>query len=151
MTEDSTGDKNRKYVDSLPQPLEVVTYSDSKNVQYLIRGTDRFKLGQSTYLYQDDRNSVLHYNRDLNYEESYLDKISKIINALRYRKLELEDNISSYKNIDLDRVSELYCNDDWYYIIYTNGVVETYSFSFDERSKDELDKMISLPKEKIKK
>ena len=76
---------------------------------------------------------------------------SKIINALRYRKLELEDNISSYKNIDLDRVSELYCNDDWYYIIYTNGVVETYSFSFDERSKDELDKMISLPKEKIKK
>ena len=84
-------------------------------------------------------------------KESYLDKISKIINALRYRKLELEDKILDYKNIDLDRVSELYCNDDWYYIIYTNGVVETYSFSFDQRSQDELNKIINSPKEKIKK
>ena len=31
------------------------------------------------------------------------------------------------------------------------SIQQTYSFSFDERSKDELDKMISLPKEKIKK
>lgn len=148
---DSRLGNNRKYVDSLPQPIEVVTYSDSKNVQYLIRGTDRFKLGQSTYLYQDERNRVLHYNSALEYEESYLDKICKIINALRYRKLELEDKIVSYKNIDLDRVSELYCNDDWYYIIYTNGVVETYSISLDERSKEELNKILNTPKEKIKK
>ncbi|MBQ8534821.1 MAG: hypothetical protein IJ463_03965 [Bacilli bacterium] len=148
---DSRLGKNRKYVDNLPQPLEVVTYSDSKNVQYLIRGTDRFKLGQSAYLYQDERNSVLHYDCDTEYDESYLDKICKIINALRYRKLELEDKISDYKNIDLDRVSELYCNDDWYYIIYTNGVIETYRFSYDERSKDELDKILCSPKEKVKK
>ena len=76
---DSRLGRNRKYVDNLPQPLEVVTYSDSKNAQYLIRGTDRFKLGQSTYLYQDERNSVLHYNCDTEYDESYLDKICKII------------------------------------------------------------------------
>jgi hypothetical protein len=102
-------------------------------------------------VYEDERNSVLHYKKDLDYEDEYLNKICKIINALRYRKLESEDKISDYKNIDLDRVSELYCNDDWFYIIYTNGIIETYSFSFDKRSQNELNKILNLPKEKIKK
>ena len=72
-------------------------------------------------------------------------------NWIRIIETTKEDKILDYKNIDLDRVSELYCNDDWYYIIYTNGVIETYSFSFDKRSKEELDKILCSPKEKVKK
>lgn len=44
---------NGKYVESLPQPIESVKYSDSKNIQYLIKGNGNFKLGQSNYLYKE--------------------------------------------------------------------------------------------------
>lgn len=46
--------QNRKFVDALPQPLEEVGYSDSKNVQYLIRGNGYFNLGKIYYSYKDD-------------------------------------------------------------------------------------------------
>lgn len=45
--------QNRKVVDVLPQPLEEVGYSDSKNVQYLIRGNGNFNLGQIYHSYKD--------------------------------------------------------------------------------------------------
>lgn len=47
--------KNRIFVDILPQPLEEVGYSDSKNVQYLIRGNRDFHLGPVWYDYGDDQ------------------------------------------------------------------------------------------------
>ena len=46
--------KNRRFVNVLPQPLEDVCYSDSKNVQYLIRGNGNFDLGQIYYCYKDE-------------------------------------------------------------------------------------------------
>ncbi len=46
--------KNRLFVDALPQPLEEVGHSDSKNVQYLIRGNGKFNLGQIYYSYKDE-------------------------------------------------------------------------------------------------
>ena len=46
--------QNRKFVDVLPQPLEKVEYSDSQNVQYLIRGNGNFNLGQIYYSYKDE-------------------------------------------------------------------------------------------------
>lgn len=59
------GDK-RMVVNSLPGPIEEVTYSDSKNVQYLIKGNGIFNLGQSTHLYKDkerEKNKVLTLNK----------------------------------------------------------------------------------------
>lgn len=53
---------NRTFVDSLPSPIEEVAYTDSKNVQYLIKGNGIFNLGQSDYLYKDkerEKNKVL--------------------------------------------------------------------------------------------
>ena len=44
---------NRSFVDSLPSPIEEVGYTDSKNVQYLIKGNGVFNLGQSSYLYKE--------------------------------------------------------------------------------------------------
>lgn len=46
--------QNRKFVDVLPQPLEEVKYSDSKNVQYLISGNGNFNLGEIYYSYKDE-------------------------------------------------------------------------------------------------
>lgn len=49
---------NRIIVDKLPQPIENVEYSDSKNVQYLIRGNGIFNFGQSYHNYQDERKKL---------------------------------------------------------------------------------------------
>lgn len=46
--------QNRKFVDVLPQPFEEVECSDSKNVQYLIRGNGDFNLGQIYHSYKDE-------------------------------------------------------------------------------------------------
>lgn len=57
LKEKNFGDRlgqNRKFVDGLPQPLEEVGYSDSKNVQYLIRGNGNFNLGQIYHSYKDE-------------------------------------------------------------------------------------------------
>lgn len=57
LKEKSFGDRlgqNRKLIDGLPQPLEEVGYSDSKNVQYIIRGNGNFNLGQIYHSYKDE-------------------------------------------------------------------------------------------------
>lgn len=81
---------NRKFVDVLPQPIEEVGYSDSKNVQYLIRGNGIFNLGQSCFAYQDDRKDIMVYSDDESYEEDYIKIMNKKVNALRYVKAEKE-------------------------------------------------------------
>ena len=60
---------NRIFVDTLPQPLEEVGYSDSKNVQYLIKGNETFNLGQSNFLYQDDRKDTMYYSENNSYDK----------------------------------------------------------------------------------
>jgi len=45
---------NRVFIDALPQPLENVEYTDSKNVQYLIRGNGKFNLGPVFNNYKDE-------------------------------------------------------------------------------------------------
>ena len=142
--------KNRKYVESLPVPIEEVGYTDSKNVQYLIRGNSDFNLGQSNYLYQDDRLEVLHYNKDLEYEDNYIEKILRIVNGLRYVKLDRDGLLDKYKNIEIDRITEIYCNEDWYYIEYLNGEVEEFNNSFDDRSYDEIKLQKEVEKVKVK-
>lgn len=49
---------NRKTIYTLPQPIEEVKYSDSKNAQYLIKGNGNFNLKQSNYMYQDEEISI---------------------------------------------------------------------------------------------
>jgi len=47
---------NRKlFVESMPQPLEEVGYSDSKNFQYLLRGNGIFNFGDVQCNYQDKK------------------------------------------------------------------------------------------------
>lgn len=129
---------NRKFVDVLPQPIEEVGYSDSKNVQYLIRGNGKFNLYQSCFTYQDERKDVMYYSEDESYEEDYIKVINKKVNALRYVKAEKDNNLESYKAMYVEDLKEAYCNDDWYVISYANGDTETFNNSTDERANKEI-------------
>ncbi|MGM9876703.1 MAG: hypothetical protein ACI310_05710 [Bacilli bacterium] len=138
----------RKFVDILPQPIEAVEYSDSKNVQYLIRGNGIFNLGQSYFSYQDDRKEIMHYLSDKSYEENYLIEINKKVNALRYVKAEKNNSLEQYETIDVLDLKEVYCNDDWYVISYLDGSIEIFSNSFDRRAECEISS-IDLKTDKI--
>ena len=129
---------NRKFVDVLPQPIEKVGYSDSKNVQYLIRGNGVFNLGQSYLTYQDERKDIMYYSKDESYEEDYVKIMNKKVNALRYVKAERNNTLESYKVIDVEDLKEVYCNDDWYVISYITGDIETFNNSSDERANNEI-------------
>ena len=128
---------NRKFVDVLPQPIEEVGYSDSKNVQYLIRGNGIFNLGQSYSFYEDDRKEVMHYSADNSYEEDYIKIMNKRVNALRYMRAEENNDINNFKVIDITDYDEVYCNEDWF-IIYKNNNLEQYVNSNDSRVKAEM-------------
>lgn len=132
---------NRKVLEVLPQPIEV-TYSDSKNVQYLIKGNGDFNLYQSNYLYKDERPRVYYFNCCDTYDEKYLDEINKRINSLRYIKFEQENNLDLFKNIEIKTLKEVYCNDDWYFIVYDDGTQEKYINSSDNRAYTEMNKLI---------
>lgn len=129
---------NRKFVDVLPQPIEEVGYSDSKNVQYLIRGNGIFNLGQGYLTYQDERKDIMYYSEDESYEEDYIKVMNRKVNALRYVKAEKDNTLESYKVIDVEDLKEVYCNDDWYVISYTNGDIEIFNNSSDERANNEI-------------
>lgn len=128
---------NRKFVDVLPQPIEEVGYSDSKNVQYLVRGNGIFNLGQSYFSYQDDRKEVMYYSADNSYEEDYIKLINKKVNALRYMRAEENNDINNFKVIDITDYDEVYCNEDWF-VIYNNNNYEQYIKSNDSRVKAEI-------------
>lgn len=131
---------NRKFVDVLPQPIEEVGYSDSKNVQYLIRGNGIFNLGQSYFNYQDDRKEVMYYSADNSYEKNYIKIMNNRVNALRYIRAEENNDIKNFKVIDITDYDEVYCNDDWF-IIYNNNSYEQYIKSNDSRVNTEMPKI----------
>ena len=129
---------NRIFVDNLPQPIEYVGYSDSKKVQYLIRGNGMFNLGKNYSSYQDDRREIMYFSKDYSYDETYVKILNKKINGLRYVKAEKENMLSSYKVLDVLDLKEVYCNDDWYAISYLNGNIEIFNNSLDERTDKEI-------------
>lgn len=139
---------NRQFVDVLPQPIEEVEYSDSKDVQYLIKGNGIFNLGQSYFVYQDERKDIMYYSEDKHYDEDYIKVMNERVNALRYIKAEKDNTLDSYKAIDVEDLKEAYCNDDWYVINSANGDIETFNNSSDERSNNEINS-ISLKYEKV--
>ena len=129
---------DRRFVDTLPRPIEEGVYCDSKNVQYLIKGNGIFNLGQIYFNYQDDRKKVMYYSTDKFYNEEYIKTINKKINALRYIKLEKENELDSFKMLDVEDLKEVYCNDDWYVITHEDGTIESFSNFFDNRAELEL-------------
>lgn len=139
---------NRQFVDVLPQPIEEVEYSDSKDVQYLIKGNGIFNLEQSYFVYQDERKDIMYYSEDKPYDEDYIKVMNERVNALRYIKAEKDNTLDSYKAIDVEDLKEVYCNDDWYVISSANGDIETFNNSSDERSNNEINS-ISLKYEKV--
>lgn len=139
---------NRQFVDVLPQPIEEVEYSDSKDVQYLIKGNGIFNLEQSYFVYQDERKDIMYYSEDKPYDEDYIKVMNERVNALRYIKAEKDNTLDSYKAIDVEDLKEAYCNDDWYVINSANGDIETFNNSSDERSNNEINS-ISLKYEKV--
>jgi hypothetical protein len=130
---------NRIFVPSLPQPRETVGYSDSKNVQYLIKGTGKFNLFQSTHLYQDSRPKIIKIDSQSTIEDSILEKALKKVNALRYIRLENEGNLQEFKSLKSNDILEIYCNDDWFIIISKNSSLDYFIFSKDYRAKEEFD------------
>ena len=138
---------NRIFLDKLPQPIEKVEYTDSKNVQYLIKGNYPFTYGQGLYYYQDERSSVFYYSKNNIYDENYINQMNKIINALRYIKAEENNAIDKFKMIDITDYDEVYCNVDWF-IIYDSENYEEYIKSNDSRAKEEmkLNKRVKIKK-----
>ena len=67
-----------------------------------------------------------------------------------YIRLELENKLDEFKNIDIYKIREIYCNDDWFYIEYLDGRIDTFNYSFDERSKKEYDSLFEQNKVKVK-
>ena len=139
-------DENKKTLDSkhiivpnMPKPIENVNYLDSKNRQVIIKGNGNIKSYQSSYLYEDEREQVLYYNEENDYDKEYIIKIQKIINALRYIKYELENNLKKFEIIKMYEIKEIYCNNDWYYIEYSDGYIESFVQPNKLKSKLELE------------
>lgn len=137
---------NKNYINSsnvlvqekLPEPLEKVSYSDAKYSQYLIVGTANFNFGEITPCYQDARSTIMHYQFNQSYSNDYLKMLSKKLNSLTYLKAKHNNQLESYELIDINDFQEIYCNDDWYYIIYKNGQTDEFIYSFDERANLEM-------------
>lgn len=129
---------NRIFLDKLPQPFEDVSYTDSKNVQILIRGKGNFNLKNLNCAYLDERDSIMTYKDSEDYDNTYLEKLSKIIDSLRYLKYSQERNSSAFTSINLTQVVEASCNKDWYSLTYQDGTKEEYLNSKDSRAREEL-------------
>ena len=137
---DRIGDK--KIITTLmPSPIEQVNYSDSKSLQFIIKGTGEIKSYQSEFFYEDEREEVLHYDSEFEYEKEFISKIIKIINELRYIKLEKENKLDKFEMISIFEVKEIYCNKDWYYIEYEDGYIEMFNNSKDIRGQKELEQI----------
>jgi len=129
---------NVLFKEKLPEPYDPVSYSDAKYTQYLIVGTDKFKLGPITPCYQDERTSIMHYLSANNYSNDYLKSMSQKINALRYLRAKQTNTIDSYDIQDVTDYQEVYCNDDWYFLVNKNGQTESFIYSQDNRVETEL-------------
>ena len=137
---------NRIFMEKLPQPIEQVDYTDSKCVQYLIRGNGIFNLKQSNYLYQDERESVLSYDRKNDYRDDFINKVLQKVNCLCYTKLQEENNLKLYEPIKINDLEVVYCNDDWYSITFKDGTYEEYNMFNDPRANLEMEKIKSKNK-----
>ena len=127
---------------SMPKPLEQVNYSDSKNVQFIIRGNSNITSYQSNYYYEDEREEILYYNEENKYEKEYISNVMKIINSLRYIKHEQENKLNKFEVVHAFDIHELFCNKDWYIIEYKDGYIEEFNISKDIRSITEIDEII---------
>lgn len=134
---------NRNFVELLPQPREIVGYSDSKNIQYLINGTGDFNYFDCDISYQDERKPIIHLNQETDIDENELERINKIINSLLYIKCELEDKVGKFKYIDIRDYKEIYCNEDWFILITKKGEVNKFIFSRDSRANEEFCNVLS--------
>lgn len=134
---------NQIIKDNLPQPLEATSsgpklYSDAKYMQYLIAGTDKFNFGAVEPCYQDDRPDIMHYQEGDKYSSDYLSTLLKKLNYLKHLKAKKDNALDSYILQNITDYQEIYCNDDWYFIINKNGQTESYIYSYDHRANDEL-------------
>lgn len=138
----------KNVLESLPQPSEIGTYTDSKNVQIILHGLGDFKYFNVDAIYKDSREDILHYNQNETYEEEYIDKLEIIINALRYRKAETEEILDKYKKIKIKDYDKIYCNKDWY-IMIKNNEIESYIYSFDDRAYEEMEQHKNIMEKKL--
>ncbi len=127
--------RNRKLVDSLPQPIEEVGYSDSKNVQYLIRGNGKFNLGYSPLIYSDSKKEILYYNSEMDNSDDNILLMNKKINALRYIIFEKNNDLDNFSMIDVSDYDEAYCDDDWFILKLGEVIITECLYSDDEYNK----------------
>lgn len=138
MSKNITNKSNIIIQEKLPKPIEPNLYLDSKHTQYLIAGTTNFCLGEINPCYQDARSPIMYYQANELYSNDYLKILSKKLNSLTYLKAKKNNQLDSYELIDINDFQEIYCNDDWYYIIYKNGQTDDFIYSFDERANLEM-------------
>ena len=79
-----------------------------------------------------------------------LEYVAQRVNALRYIKLENEETAEEFKILNLRRIKEVYCNDDWYIIINCDQSIESFIISQDLRAKEEFERTLKLVKQKNK-
>lgn len=129
---------NREMVSELPKPIEQVKYLDAKNAQYLIKGKGIFEFYQSNDIYKDSRNEVLIYEEKKEYSNEYIEKINQIINALRYTRCILNNDIDSFEYMNIEHDESVICNVDWF--IRKNGNdLDSFIYSNDDRAYEEME------------
>lgn len=116
----------------LPQPIEDVNYSDSKNIQYLIKGNGDFDLFQSSYSYQDERSKPLSFYPTLSYSQEELTIIRNRLNAFKYQDYLEKKTNQPFSYTDIYHYQEIHCNDDWCLAIHASGKEERYQTSSNE-------------------
>ena len=138
---------NAIIVDTLPQPIEYVSYSDSSKKQYLLVGDINYSLYDPTPIYYDERLQPYIYTKDDNISKESEEKIVNHLNYLRHIK---EANNTEFSICDLSNISTLYINSDYYIAINKKGEIESFLLSHDYRAKKEYNAIIENINKKVK-
>ena len=138
---------NSILVDTLPQPIEYVSYSDSNKKQYILYGDTNYSLYSPEASYEDERIETYVYSKDDKVTEEVKSKIEKHLNYLRHLK---ETNNPDFSIVTLNSIETLYINTDYYIAINKKGEIESYILDNDYRAKEEYQRILSSLKKKVK-
>ena len=138
---------NSILVETLPQPIEYVSYSDSNKKQYILYGDTNYSLYSPEASYEDERIETYVYSKDDKVTEEVKSKIEKHLNYLRHLK---ETNNPDFSIVTLNSIETLYINTDYYIAINKKGEIESYILDNDYRAKEEYQRILSSLKKKVK-
>ena len=134
-------------VESLPQPIEYVSYSDSNKKQYILYGDMDYSLYAPNTIYEDERLETYVYKKSDDTNKETKEKIEKHLNYLRHLK---EKDNPNFTISDLHNIEILYINSDYYIAINKKGEIESYLIQNDPRANVEYNNILISINKKVK-